>query len=195
MTTKSYAQHLPRFLAVLFFCTIISACGNPFTQSSVTVSHSPFPCTLLMADDTSTPSPTATQVRQQKMGDTLTVQWRATAPPTGLTKQQCSQVKQVVLQAKLYGPFPSLAVAQQMNLMNPHADTQRGPAVAASSVVTVTLATPEPYTNTLRIPTNIQPGYYDFHENITFTVYGGNSGAVRGDTDTLTSDEPIYITK
>jgi len=195
MTTKSYAQHLPCFLAVLFFCTLVSACGNPFTQSSVHFSHSPIPCTLLMADDTSTPSPTATQVRQQKMGDTLTVQWRATAPLTGLAKQQCSQVKQVVLQAKLYGPFPSLAVAQQMNLMNPHADTQRGPAVAASSVVTVTLATPEPYTNTLRIPTNIQPGYYDFHENITFTVYGGNSGAVRGDTDTLTSDEPIYITK
>jgi len=150
-----------------------------------------------MADDTSTPSPTATQVRQQKMGDTLTVQWRATAPPTGLTKQQCSQVKQVVLQVKLYGPFPSLAVAQQISGSNPHVDAQRGPVVAASTVVTTNPATPEPYTNTLNIPANIQPGYYDLYQSqlLTMTIVNTGNQTIDGDSGGQIGDEPIYITK
>ena len=196
MTTKSYAQHLPRFLAILFFSTLLSACNNPFGVTTF-VSHSPFPCLLLNTVATNTPSPSSAQVRQQKRGEAMTIQWKTTAPPTGRAKQQCSQVKQTALQVKLYGPFSSLAVAQQMNGGNPHADAQRGPVVASSSVVTITSATPEPYTNTLYIPSDIQPGYYDLYQSATYTITGGNTGnqTIIGNSSSQIGDEPIYITK
>ena len=197
MTTKSDAQHLPCFLAVLFFCTLVSACGNPFTQSSVHFSHSPIPCSFLNTVETSTPSPSSAQVRQQKRGEAMMIQWKTTVVATGRAKQQCSRVKQVVLQVKLYGPFSSLAVAQQISGSNPHVDAQRGPAVAASTVVTTNPATPEPYTNTLNIPANIQPGYYDLYQSqlLTMTIVNTGNQTIDGDSGGQIGDEPIYITK